>query len=342
MTGGDNYSNATASEYDGGESNCDEESYEYSSSDSSSNVTRHCKTSSSCRRVDEVITKLEDSSSSSVCVSDDGTVSSSSSYENDEDVKSTSRDTKSTDSSSTATQSIEPQDLHYYVVFECKPPSSRMEKSSDLESTTSSLTVSSCSLSEDASNDDDECKCDYSATCSERNHNKDQGIDCGQNSTCGDNDFEFLLDNTTDLDILDTFTMMDLSSSGSKRTRDSLNEKVFLDSTSRTSGTFKRSVDQCCIAENQIECRELEDESPSEKINHPVRPQKLRRLYSMTSTVGSSCRDFLRLLQDSNCDGTKRKMEDKCLSQNSTTSLSSFSSREDNNCYDEQTFRVSF
>lgn len=351
----ENNSNATYSEYDGGESSCDEESYEPSSCDSSSfasDVGEYCRKSNekiysshNRSRVDDVIARLEEDfvSASSSCDRDDGSTNTTLSEKSNEDEKSTSQETTSTDSNSTVTESLSPQDLHYYVVFEGKQPSFLYEQnkdisSDDIGSTTSSLTVSSCSLSESVSDDENEYKCDRIGTCNKGTDN------CDHSDNCDDNIFfEFLLDHPTDPDILDTFTMMDLSSSGSKSTEGSLSETGFLDSTSNTSGTHKRrSLDQCCGFENQRECPELDNKSLTEKRIHPSRPQKLRRLYSMSSTVGSSCHKFMRLLQDNNCDHNKNGMEERSISQKSTTTLSCFSSHEDDHGYDEETSPISF
>lgn len=344
MIGGDK-TESTYSEYDGGESSCDEESYGASSRDTLSH-TCGISSGSNDSSVDHVSTRPEEdiTSSSSSDESDDSSAHTPLSDDDDGD-KSTSRDTKSTDSSSTVTESVSPQDLHYYVVFECKPPFSLPEKNQNLScdpgSTTSSLTVSSCSLSDYTSNDDDhEYKCDRSTAHSEKSDERNHVIDSDHKCSCEDNDFDFLLNNPTDLDILDTFTMMDLSTSGSKSAKEDMSKTG--KSTSRTNVIHKRSVDQFCSVENQERCPELDEESLTEKRIHQSRPQKLRRLYSMTSTLGSSCRDFLRLLQDSNCNDTKCRMEEQSISQNSTTSLSSFSSREEGDWYDGKTSKVFF
>jgi len=352
VSGEENNSNATDSEYDGGESSCNEES-SCNSSSFASKEGAYCgklgeKVYSSHNRtsVDDSSSRPEEDfvSSQSSCDRNDGGTDTALSEGNDEDVKSTSRDTISTDSSITVTESVSPQDLHYYVVIEGKLPSFLCERnrnvsSDDIESTTSSLTVSSCSLSEYVSDEENEDTCDRRETCSQKSCNSIQGTDnCNHSDDCHDNDFEFLLDHPTDPDILDTFTMMDLSSSGSKGTKEGLNETDHLDSTSHASGTHKRRpLDQCCGSENQRQCPELDDKSLTEKRIHPSRPRKLRRLYSMSSTVGGSCHKFLRLLQDNNCDRNKNRMEERSISQKSTTTLSSFSSHED-----EETSQISF
>lgn len=283
-------------------------------------------------------------SSSINCERDNGSINKALSEDNDDDVKSRSRMTSSTDSCSTVRNSALHQDLHYYVLLEGKLPDSLCERNKnsfteEIESTTSSLTVSSCSSSEYTSDDESEIKYNSGDKCSQRSDTDNQGTDSCESDTSDDNDFEFLLDQTKDPDILDTFTMMDLSSSGSQSTKENLAGSIAVDSNSQTSGALKR---RCLEPEYQRKFPELDDKSSTEKKINPSRPQKLRRLYSMSSTVGSSCHKFLRLLQDNNCHQSKSRREEQSISRKSTTTSSSFWNPEDDNEYDEKTSQIFF